>query len=379
MKKKDRNQSVSENIREEDAPTVQEVPPEKIEKVKRAGEKRFKKMNRVLDRLFGFLFVTVFAIGVGGLGYEYVMLKGPSEALKEKFINTFVETRRFNFIPFIFMESSDMVKYFYGSTEELDELKATQYDDTLVTINTENQTDETGTDAYGLVDEDGDGIIYQKIQYHGSTGYMLVVLDPTRVFCGMPDAYGGGGLTLEEYCQKYNAIGGINAGGFVDDNGAGTGGLPDGITIIDYVTYNSNNTGPVAGLTEDGKLFCGYLTYEDCVNTELKYCVSFGPLLIFNGQQVPEATLDSGINPRTCIGQRADGAIILLAIDGRQGYSIGVSFADCSDIMYSYGCVNAINMDGGSSTCMVYNGQLVNHPTNAAGGTRYLPNAWLVK
>ena len=79
------------------------------------------------------------------------------------------------------------------------------------------------------------------------------------------------------------------------------------------------------------------------------------------------------------IGQRADGAIVMVAIDGRQGYSIGVTFEDCVKIMYEkFGCVNASNMDGGNSTCMYFAGQAVNRSANQAGGTRHLPDAWLV-
>ena len=78
-------------------------------------------------------------------------------------------------------------------------------------------------------------------------------------------------------------------------------------------------------------------------------------------------------------GQRGDGAIIMLVVDGRQAYSFGVTYGDCADILLSYGCINAMNMDGGNSTSMYMDGKLINHPSNQAGGTRNLPTAWLFK
>ena len=59
-------------------------------------------------------------------------------------------------------------------------------------------------------------------------------------------------------------------------------------------------------------------------------------------------------NPRTGIGQRADGAVIMVCIDGRQAGSVGGSFADMINIMVEFGAVNACNLDGGSSSVMMY-------------------------
>ena len=111
----------------------------------------------------------------------------------------------------------------------------------------------------------------------------------------------------------------------------------------------------------------------------IRDAVCFGPYLVMNGVKTDPAELETGIGARTMVGQREDGAIVLVAIDGRQGYSIGVTFADCVDIMADkFGCVNAANMDGGNSTSMYFYGEAVNRFANKAGGTRDLPDAWLV-
>ena len=242
----------------------------------------------------------------------------------------------------------------------------------------ENKSDDHA-DAYGLVDEDGDGIIFQEVKGNGYKGYMIVILDPTRVFVGKPDSYGGVGLTLEQMVEKYGALGGINAGGFKDDGGGGLGGEPEGLTIVDGVAFSldSFTTEGFAGLDRNGILHVGFYTYEDCVANDIVHAVSFGPILVSNGEPVEPPS--SSVNPRTAIGQRADGAIIMLVIDGRQVHSIGATYQDMMDLMLDYGAVNAINMDGGSSTVMYYDGRYVNSCSAEGGQPRPLPDAWLFK
>ena len=344
------------------------------------------KARRFWDRLAGFIIVTVLVVGCGLLGLEYVILKGPSPALRDLFISTMDETRRFRFVPQIFM-----------TAEELDAVRTRKKMETDIATNKDliviaaNQTEpevqkpeeDPGPkpDAYGLVDEDGDGIIFTEVKGNGYLGYMTVILDPKRVFVGMPDNYGGVGLTLEQLVEKYDAIGGINAGGFKDDGGGGLGGMPEGLTIIDGVCYNQNAgvTEGFAGLDTDGFLHVGFYSYDDCVANNIVHAVSFGPILISNGVPTDPEYLTSSVNPRTAIAQRGDGAIIMLVIDGRQVHSIGATYQDMVDLLLSYGAINACNMDGGSSTVMYYEGRYVNSCSAEGGNPRPLPNAFLFK
>ncbi|MBR3475098.1 MAG: phosphodiester glycosidase family protein [Oscillospiraceae bacterium] len=233
-----------------------------------------------------------------------------------------------------------------------------------------------------LEDEDGDGIINYKFFYKGATVYALIVLDPSRVFVGtaltQPVPWGQG-LTLDQMAEKYEAVAGINAGGFVDEEGGGMGWPPRGITFGRGTVFEGEQYGPVAALDNDNHMWAGYYDFSDCMAIGIRDAVCFGPCLVENGVKTDPSQLEEGIGARTAIGQREDGAIVMVAIDGRQGYSIGVTFEDCVNIMADkFGCVNASNMDGGNSTCMYYDGQAVNRSSNQAGGTRYLPDAWLV-
>ena len=234
-----------------------------------------------------------------------------------------------------------------------------------------------------LTDDDGDGIINYKFHYKGATVYAIIVLDPSRVYVGTalpePTEWSGWGLTLDAMAEQYGAVAGINAGGVLDEGGGGNGWPPSGITLSRGTTFSTLQYGPIAGLDRGNHMWAGYYDYEECQAIGIRDAVCFGPALIVDGVPVDPSTLETGIGARTAIGQRADGSIVMVAIDGRQGYSIGVTFEDCVRIMAEkFGCVNASNMDGGNSTCMYFAGEAVNRSANQAGGTRNLPDAWLV-
>ncbi|MEG1547302.1 MAG: phosphodiester glycosidase family protein [Clostridia bacterium] len=91
---------------------------------------------------------------------------------------------------------------------------------------------------------------------------------------------------------------------------------------------------------------------------------SFGPKLLLNGQ--PIATFNSsveGANPRTAIGYYQPGHYCLVTVDGRQpGYSAGMTMQKLSMLFYELGCADAYNLDGGQSSMMVFQDELVNKP-----------------
>ena len=208
---------------------------------------------------------------------------------------------------------------------------------------------------------------------------MIIVLDPSRVFVGGPGFYGGNGMLLEELVRRYDALGGINGGGFIDEDGGGSGGLPEGLTILDGESYHWAGSGASAAFDENNILHVGDYSIESAAEEGIRDCVSFGPALIINGVGEYGPYMESGINPRTAIGQREDGAVLLLCIDGRQLHSIGANFGDIRDVMLDFGAINACSLDGGSSTVMYYNGEYLNSPSSASGTSRYLPNAFLIR
>jgi exopolysaccharide biosynthesis protein len=212
---------------------------------------------------------------------------------------------------------------------------------------------------------------------------MLIIKDPSRVFVGIPDSFGANssGLTVYNMIKKYDAVAGTNAGGFYDPNGQGTGGIPDGIVIYEYELlcgdlYTQYN---LAGLDGNGILHVGLMTGQQAMDAGIKYAASYGPALVKNGKYTGGTYgLGGGLNPRTAIGQRADGAILLLVINGRSLESLGATLDDLAEIMLAHGAVNATNLDGGSSSIMIMNDEYL---TSSAYifGERVVATAILVK
>jgi exopolysaccharide biosynthesis protein len=211
--------------------------------------------------------------------------------------------------------------------------------------------------------------------------YILKIKDPKRVAVASTEKVGKSGMKLLDMVRKYNAVGGINAGGFSDEDGHGTGGIPSGVLIEDgKVVYGKENeVYSIIGLNEDSVLVLGKYTLKQIREKKIKHAVTFGPYLVVNG----EPTIKSGnggwgLAPRTAIGQTKDGTIIFLVIDGRQATSLGATLKDVQDIMISHGAYNAANLDGGSSTTMVYNDRIVNSPSSIYG-PRSIPTAFIIK
>ena len=128
------------------------------------------------------------------------------------------------------------------------------------------------------------------------------------------------------------------------------------------------------GFNEEGILICGKMTGAEAVEMGIRDGLSCDPFLVINGEGLNVSGKGGGLNPRTAIGQRADGAVLLLTIDGRQATSLGASMADMVDVMLAFGAVNAGNLDGGGSTVLYYDGEIRN-VVMSIYGARGVPNA----
>jgi exopolysaccharide biosynthesis protein len=214
-------------------------------------------------------------------------------------------------------------------------------------------------------------------------GKLMVVHDPTRIIAGYSSQIPNSGETTSQMVKKNSAVGGINAGGFMDRGWTGTGGTPLGFIVHDgKVIYNQikneNAKQETVAFTKEGMLIVGKHSMAQLKELGIKEGVSFGPPLIVNGK--PTITRGDGgwgIAPRTAIGQKENGEVLLLVIDGRTLNSFGATLRDVQDILLQYGAVNAANLDGGSSTTMYYNGRVINKPSDKLG-ERTVPTAFLV-
>ena len=223
------------------------------------------------------------------------------------------------------------------------------------------------------------GVRVSEIKNANFTARLAEISDPKRVSLGVTNRYGQFGEKLLNMCQRTDSLLGINAGGFYDPKGSGNGGIPSYLLIRDYeVVYtDGQERHNVIGLNDEGVLILGNFTNQEIKDHKIKEGTCFKPYLIVNGKKSTFYGEAGGRDPRSAIGQRPDGTILLLTADGRQSGMEGANQREMGNIMEAYGAYNAAALDGGSSTTMVLNGQIINKPCSLYG-PRYLNTAWLV-
>lgn len=348
------------------------------------------KIKTFFKRLGIFLLITVIMAIIMVYSAMWICVNGPSPVLRDIFVMSVRETSAMGFLANIFLSDEEIAEI-----EAKNQLKTTDEitDTSLISIGKNDSSDDTsdggtGEDATqsdpldeGL--EYVDGIAVKKISDKTFQGYMMYVKDPSRVFVGVSNEKfdkDKPGKTVAEIMQSYGVSVAINAGGFDDPKGTGDGALPLGIVIADgKLLYGSENGSyELIGFNKDNVLVVGRMTGKQALDSGIRDAVSFGPTLIVNGEALSGIGTGGGLNPRTAIGQRADGTVLLLVIEGRQATSLGASYNDLIRVMLENGAINAANLDGGSSSVMYYDGNLVNSNASVIG-LRKMPTAFLVK
>ena len=322
-----------------------------------------RRVGRIIGRCAAVVGVVLLCVVIAFFGATAVVCFGPSDQARGLFVNTVMETSAAKFLA-----------QMYLSDEQIAEIRKQH-----AVIEVDMETDDTVLPPV-QADPETPSLVIEDVVGTTFKGKMMIVQDPGRLFVGtLPKYDGTAGFTLDDMVKKHSAVAGINAGGFEDKKGLGNGGTPIGYIIHDgkLVFGSGGTTGTVAGFDAHGKLIVGNMSAARALEKGVTEGVTFGPVLVANGEPAPVAGSGGGLNPRTAIGQRKDGAVLLLVIDGRQSHSIGATYKDCRDVMLDYGAVNAANLDGGSSTLMIHDGKHVNF---CAGlyGSRLLPSAFLV-
>lgn len=232
-----------------------------------------------------------------------------------------------------------------------------------------------GNDLYKVIDIKGEGY----------TGHLVAIYDPSKISVCTTKYLGTKGQYLVDMANENDAAVAINGGGFIDPNYNSLGGVPQGIVIKNGKIISNKSykkSGGIIGFTEDNKLILGKMTAQEALNKGVRDAVTFGPFLIVNGKpSFIKGNGGWGTAPRSAIGQRKDGIVLFLVIDGRMIGRPGADMVDLTEIMQNYGAYNAANLDGGTSCGLVVEGELINDPVNGNGKhkTRMIATGFIVK
>ncbi|MBR3229238.1 MAG: phosphodiester glycosidase family protein [Bacilli bacterium] len=238
-------------------------------------------------------------------------------------------------------------------------------------------TKEKGNDLYKLININEDSM----------RGYLVVIYDPAKVRMETASSMGTKGEMLVSMAKRTESVVAMNASGFIDPNYNSNGGRPYGVVIkngkIVSNLERANVGGGLIGFTNDNKLILGKMSGQEALKKGVRDAMEFGPYLIVNGKpSFIKGNGGWGTAPRSAIGQRQDGIVLFLVMDGRDyAHGIdGVGMVELTEILAKYGAYNASNLDGGTSSGLVINGELINKPVNGSGEklTRAIPNAWVV-
>ena len=370
--------------------------PRSPKKLTRAQRRRKRKIRRIAWRAGLSVLTVIVLVLIGALCAGHAAFKGPSQTVGDLLTVSMLETSALKFVPRIYYSKAQIEEIVARNSVSVGD---SETDASLVVITKPtptpspeelaamaeleaNATPVPTPPPANLISSE-DGIEVYSVKGGTYQGYMMVVLDPSRVTVGTcRDRFNGSkGLQLKDIAKRYDAVAAINGGGFEDDGGVGNGGTPIGLVISDGEvkhTGRHSEYNTTVGFNQDNVLMIGKPSESDAKKLGIRDAITFGPALIVNGEPASVKGASSGLNPRTAIGQRSDGAVLMLVIDGRQASSLGATYSDMIGILLDYGAVNAINMDGGSSSLMYYKGEYLNNGVSLTG-SRNMPTAFIVR
>ncbi len=303
------------------------------------------------------VFFTTILLLFGGLCAVLAMVfLGPSATARDVLVMSLTEASATKWVPGVFL-GDELVEQIRAKDEV--ELPSEVSDLSAIVVQKDGAI--SGSDEWKDYPE---GIKITEISGDTYNAYVMIINDPSRVYLATSSEKFSrtiSGTRINRQIEKEGAVAAINGGAFFDDGTSSpeVGTVPCGLTFSkgeckwdDGTTYQKG----FVGFTEDNILVVAQsMTKEQAEEIQIRDACCFGPVLIMNGMVNEEAyNSNSGYNPRTCIGQREDGAVVFVCVDGRQAGSLGATYADLIDIMAENDVVNACNLDGGSSTVMLY-------------------------
>jgi exopolysaccharide biosynthesis protein len=330
-----------------------------------------KRKKSVLLQLIRYTFMTVMLLFILVGCWFYLTASGSK--LRYMMADSLITTQHRDWAKYL-IGSDNLSKRVYAYWAKFDQM-GEEKDKGLVTLNSKSQTK-----AVTKVDQ-RELVTVEPISGTNFKGYLMTVSDPKKLKLVVPNK-AGKGEKVSSMVKRTGALAGVNGGGFIDPNWEGNGFQPEGIVIsggkIYYNDGNLESSRQVVGIDREGRMVAGKFKVSELLRMGVQEAVSFSPRFIVNGEGLIKSQADGwGIAPRTAMAQTKDGSILFAVIDGRQKHSIGATLYDIQEIFLARGAVTAANLDGGASSVLVRNNEIVNKPSSEYG-ERYLPTAWLV-
>ena len=357
-------------------------------------------IGQMIGRIIAVLLVTILGVVLTLYLSLNMICNGPSQSARELFVTTVLESGNLKFLASMFL-STDEINEIVNKTSmgNID----TNIDTGLISIDDPNSETSENTSTENVYNDNFDENGVEIIEISGRTFYakLMIIKDPSKVKVATTYPWGEYGEELSELVTSNGAIGGVNGGLYVSSSNKG--GSPLGVVVSEgEIQYNSPegwaglyligfdesnilqiidiegmSSGEVEALVAEKKIRDA-VAFQDETSDANNH---FVPLVI-NGVARELSGQGSGANPRTAIGQRADGAVMLLVTDGRGSSGhLGATAADLINIMLEYGAVNAANLDGGSSSCMYYGNEyeMTSVTLYYANSSWRLPTAFVVE
>ena len=341
-----------------------------------------KKVLSSIGKAFSFLGVTVAMVLVALIFTIVLICHGPSDSAKELFATTILETGQLKFLANVFL-----------SKEEIQEIVDKN---SLQDMQEEIDTNLINT----AVNKEKKLIEIEKVSGNNFEGTMMIVNDPSKISLATTYPWGEYGKELGVIVDEANAIAGVNGGIYYSSGNKG--GRPYGVTVsngkiqdislgltglyligfdednlLRIINLEGMNKDSVQKLVKDEKIRDA-ISFQEEASDKNNHFVK----LIINGEKRELNGMGSGANPRTAIGQRKDGSVLILVTDGRgKNGHLGATASDLIEIMAEYGAMNAANLDGGSSSSLYYNKEyLMTSVTFYYSNSSWrLPTAFVVK
>jgi exopolysaccharide biosynthesis protein len=344
-------------------------------------------MKDFLINLF-LILVTACVLAFGC--FLFVLYSPFTHDLRDLYICTAMKTYRHQYLATVFFPDQ-VIKDVLKEYEVQDDLQSSQTVEENMTLEEQEKLrsqEAENLKRYGqdLQDElmiDENGIKIYKLTKNLMTAYIMEIKDPKRVNLRMTSQLGVTGERIRVIAKRTGDIAGINASGFYDPDQRSNGGQPTGIVIADgkIMYLEGNDLGKkhaIIAFNDQHEMILGKYTLGEIKQQKIKDAVSFRPFIIINGEPlIKKGDGGWGLAPRTAIGQKKTGEVVMLVIDGRQAHSVGGTLKDIQEIMLKYSCYQAAMVDGGASSVMMYKDQIINSPSYKKLD-RKLPNAFMV-